>query len=124
MPHKISVPRKHQHHEGQLYAYEVVTPHYATRGDGYYDPPEWGCDYRLVYTRTAKRAIMLAVRAWRRATALQRTGMLYKRTKYTSGLLSQFVIDNIGDQVPPWKGVKAVRSATEEWIEAQYEEME
>lgn len=51
---------------GKLRAYEVVSAEYMTYGANDTDPPEYGCAYRLVFARTARRAKVLAVRAWRR----------------------------------------------------------
>ena len=89
--------------------------------DGYYDPPEYGCDYRMVYARTADRAIVLAVRSWRR---FGRTRYGCWPTKFLKvvrkhpDLGSEWVVENVADGRPPWKGVKASRMPTIEWAEA------
>ena len=54
---------------GRLRAFEVVGPehteHHASLWD--YEPPETGCDYRLVFARTAQKAKVLAIRSWRKS---------------------------------------------------------
>jgi hypothetical protein len=115
------VPRSAQEHEGALWCYEVLTPMYESRGDGYLEPPEWGCDYRMVYARNAKRAVVLAVRAWRRFNPTSKGCtppfvLKLKRRYYSLG--SDWVADNESDGVPPYKGVRASRCPTVEWIEA------
>ncbi len=48
----------------------VVSPEYNTGGNDYYDPPEPGCDWIPVRTTSKRRAIILAVRTWRRRERL------------------------------------------------------
>ena len=58
---------------GKLRAYEVVSQELMMSGGyGGYDPPEYGCVCRLVFARTARRAKVLAVKAWRRNKADRR----------------------------------------------------
>ena len=44
----------------------VTSPAYETYGEGWYDPPELGRDFLYVFTRSARDAKRLAIRAWRR----------------------------------------------------------
>ena len=107
---------------GHLRAYEVVTPNYE-RYSGSSDPPEpseYGCDYRLVYTTNARRAVILAVRAWWRANGLRFRWSKRLPWWKIHGLIGGWVENNYSDGVPPWKGVRAGIMATEEWIEANY----
>lgn len=87
---------------GCVRAYDVLTEAYQTSGDGSIlglDPAEYGSDYRLVYARNARRAKVLALRAWRRAN--QRRG---RYARYRS-LRSPYLEDNQSDGLPPWSGV-------------------
>jgi len=116
----LKVPRSKQAHEGALWCYEVLTPYYESGGDGYLEPPEWGCDYRMVYAKTARRAKSLAVKSWLRF-GRTRYGCwptrFLKTIRKHSNLGSQWVCDNVADNTPPWKGVKVSRYPTVEWIE-------
>ena len=49
----------------------MISPQYETCSESEVDPPEYGCEFLWVFTRTRERAKMLAVRAWRRQHRLQ-----------------------------------------------------
>ncbi len=106
--------------EGRLRLYGVVTPEYETCAVGDYEPPEWGRDYRLVYARTAKRAVILTWKAWRRMNWRARTGGRFSRLPYRASLCSEWLRDTELDELPPWKGLKAEVVPTEEWIETNF----
>ena len=44
----------------------VLSPEYADYSSDWSDPPEFGRDVLYAFSRTAQRAKVLAVRAWRR----------------------------------------------------------
>lgn len=108
---------------GRLRAYEVISPEYESSSGGAFEPPEWGRDYRLVYARTARRAKILAVRAWRRMNRNRwgwRRLPLAGRIRCVESLTSEWLYDNEGSGRPPWEGFKALISPTEAWIETNF----
>jgi hypothetical protein len=44
----------------------VLSPSYETHSGGWYEPPEYGRDFLYAFCRSAQRAKVLALRAWRR----------------------------------------------------------
>lgn len=44
----------------------VLSPEYETSLGGSYEPPEWGRDCLIIRALSAKRAKVIAIRAWRR----------------------------------------------------------
>lgn len=53
--------------------WSVISPRYRIGGDSWYDPPEDTCDVITVFTTTAQRAKILAIRAWRRGKIIKYT---------------------------------------------------
>ncbi len=51
--------------------FAVISPQYKTHSASEVNPPEYGCEFLWVFTRTKARARHLAVRAWRRQHRLQ-----------------------------------------------------
>jgi len=54
--------------------FAVTSPEYVTYHGSEYpplEPPEYGCEFLWVFTRTGRRARCLAVRAWRRQRRLR-----------------------------------------------------
>lgn len=65
--------------------YDVTSPEYKTGGySGGLEPPEYGRDYLAVYARDARRAKVLAVRAWRRRERLPYGAPCRERRHYFS----------------------------------------
>jgi hypothetical protein len=99
--------------EGALRAYTVVTPEYEMSWGDYYEPPEYGRDYRLVFARNARRAKLLALRAWRRMNKHKlRPQKKWRHIEgyLLQGLQSSFIADCDWDNISsPFKFIKAER---------------
>jgi hypothetical protein len=76
----------------------VISPEYDMGGGGFYEPPEPGCDWVPVFTTSKRRAIILAVRTWRRRERLPIGNKARESDHY-------FRLDQ--RYVPPFKGMRA-----------------
>ena len=65
------------HRRQQPQWYGVASPEYDMHSATQYDPAEYGRDWLPVFTSSARRARVLAVRAWRRRHRTKRGRTLY-----------------------------------------------
>jgi len=108
---------------GALLGWEVVSKVYKHEPAGYYEPPEYFGDYRLVYARNRQEAKKLATRSWRRANKWYYIGKMPKILRRKSWILRLLISERLKYYYDehPYKGLKAEPAYTEEWIEEHYE---
>jgi len=116
------VPRSGQDHQGGLWLYEVVTPQYEVWPESldHLEPAEWGCDCLMVYARNARRAKVLAVRAWRHANNGRYLNWPRARTWAIDAMSSPYLANADCDGYNPFVGIRACRLPSDDWCEENH----